>query len=58
MLLKLIFFFLIEIDLIGTFIASQSVFKKSMKKNGGVIINITATLHWTGEPLQVRLGFL
>jgi len=32
----------IEIDLIGTFQVSKVVYDKSMKKNGGNIINISA----------------
>ena len=32
----------IEIDMIGTFQVSKVVYDKSMKKNGGNIINISA----------------
>uniref|UniRef100_A0A0H5QTB1 2,4-dienoyl-CoA reductase [(3E)-enoyl-CoA-producing] n=1 Tax=Spongospora subterranea TaxID=70186 RepID=A0A0H5QTB1_9EUKA len=45
-----------DIDANGTFLMSQAVFKQSMKKHGGSIINITATLHWNGELLQVHAG--
>ena len=43
-----------EIDAIGTFAASRIAYTKWMKKNGGSIINVTATLHWNGELLQVH----
>jgi len=46
----------IEIDLIGTFITSQTVYKKYMKAHGGNIVNLSMTLHWTGNPLQVHAG--
>jgi peroxisomal 2,4-dienoyl-CoA reductase len=46
-----------EIDAIGTFNVTQEVFKQTMKqKKSGVVINITATLHWNGELLQVHAG--
>jgi peroxisomal 2,4-dienoyl-CoA reductase len=42
----------LEIDTLGTFNMSQSVFNGWMKQNGGgVIINISATLHWNGSAL-------
>ena len=45
----------LEIDTIGTFNMSQSVFKASMKeRKQGVIINISATLHWNGSWAQVH----
>ncbi len=38
------------IDTFGTFYATQQVFKQSMKQNkSGVIVNISATLHYRGE---------
>lgn len=38
-----------EIDTFGTFYATQQVFKQSMKANrSGVILNISATLHYRG----------
>lgn len=43
-----------EIDALGTFNMSQSVYNGYMKENGGVIINISATLHWSGSALQVH----
>jgi peroxisomal 2,4-dienoyl-CoA reductase len=45
----------LEIDTIGTFNMSQSVFRASMKDNrSGVILNISATLHWNGSWAQVH----
>lgn len=41
----------LEIDTLGTFNMSQAVFKASMAKQGGIIINISATLHWNGSAL-------
>jgi peroxisomal 2,4-dienoyl-CoA reductase len=38
----------IEIDTIGTFMMSKHVYIKWMKKNGGSIINISASLHYLG----------
>merc|ERR1711916_412310 len=45
-----------EIDAIGTFLVTQAVYKKTMKKTGGSIINVTATLHWNGELFQTHAG--
>ncbi len=40
----------LEIDTIGTFNMSQAVFKGSMKaRRQGVIINVSACLHWNGS---------
>ena len=45
----------LEIDTLGTFNMSRSVFNNAMKKQGGgVIINISATLHWNGTAMQVH----
>jgi peroxisomal 2,4-dienoyl-CoA reductase len=41
----------LEIDTLGTFNMSQSVFNLYMKDHGGVIINISASLHWSGSAL-------
>jgi peroxisomal 2,4-dienoyl-CoA reductase len=41
----------LEIDTLGTFNMSQAVFKASMATKGGVIINISAALHWNGSAL-------
>jgi peroxisomal 2,4-dienoyl-CoA reductase len=40
-----------EIDAIGTFNMSQAVFNGFMNTHGGVIINISAALHWSGTAL-------
>jgi 2,4-dienoyl-CoA reductase [(3E)-enoyl-CoA-producing], peroxisomal len=42
----------IEIDTIGTFLMSKWVYIKWMKKNGGRIINISASLHYLGTLLN------
>jgi len=45
----------LEIDTLGTFNMSRSVFNNAMKKQGGgVIINISATLHWNGTAMQIH----
>lgn len=41
----------LEIDTLGTFNMSQACFKACMGSNGGVIINISALLHWNGTAL-------
>ncbi|ORY06937.1 NAD(P)-binding protein [Basidiobolus meristosporus CBS 931.73] len=41
----------IEIDLIGTFNVSKACFPH-LKKSKGTILNISATLHYNGTPLQ------
>jgi len=43
-----------EIDTMGTFNMSREVFNQSMSKNGGVIINLSAMLHWNGSALQAH----
>uniref|UniRef100_A0A8B8CU78 Peroxisomal 2,4-dienoyl-CoA reductase [(3E)-enoyl-CoA-producing] n=1 Tax=Crassostrea virginica TaxID=6565 RepID=A0A8B8CU78_CRAVI len=45
-----------EIDAHGTFNVSKAVFDKYMKNNGGVVINITATLSIRGRFLQTHAG--
>jgi peroxisomal 2,4-dienoyl-CoA reductase len=45
----------LEIDALGTFNMSKCAFQASMKeKRSGVIINISATLHWNGSWGQVH----
>lgn len=44
----------LEIDTLGTFNMSQAAFKASMGAKGGVIINISALLHWNGTALQAH----
>lgn len=42
----------LEIDTLGTFLMSKWVYSKYMKKNGGKIINISASLHYVGTLLN------
>ncbi len=44
------------IDTLGTFNVSKAVFARWLQRNGGVIINISATLQYTGTPFQVHAG--
>jgi len=44
------------IDTLGTFNVSKAVFERWMQKNGGCILNISATLQYTGVPFQVHAG--
>ncbi|EDV20656.1 Peroxisomal 2,4-dienoyl-CoA reductase [Trichoplax sp. H2] len=46
----------IEIDTLGTFNLSKAVYEKYFSKHGGNIINISATLHYNGDVLQVHVG--
>jgi len=46
----------LEIDTLGTFHVSKAAFNGWMKRNGGSIINVSATLHYTGVPLQMHPG--
>jgi peroxisomal 2,4-dienoyl-CoA reductase len=43
-----------EIDAIGTYNVSKAAFDKAMKDGGGVILNISATLHHGATPLQTH----
>ena len=44
-----------EIDTLGTFNMSKEVFNQSFsKQKSGVIINISAELHWNGSALQAH----
>jgi peroxisomal 2,4-dienoyl-CoA reductase len=43
-----------EIDALGTFNVSRAAFDKWLRDNGGHIINISATLHYTATPLQIH----
>ncbi|KAK7123373.1 hypothetical protein R3I93_021708 [Phoxinus phoxinus] len=45
-----------EIDTMGTFNASKVVFDKWFKDHGGSIVNISATLGYRGQALQVHAG--
>ena len=44
----------IEIDLYGTFFCSQAVLPVMREQGGGVIINISMTLHYRGWPLMAH----
>ncbi|KAM9305466.1 peroxisomal 2,4-dienoyl-CoA reductase [(3E)-enoyl-CoA-producing] [Gastrophryne carolinensis] len=46
----------LDIDTVGTFNASKIVFERFFRDHGGVIINITATLSYKGQVLQVHAG--
>ncbi|CAH2307548.1 Hypothetical predicted protein [Pelobates cultripes] len=46
----------IDIDTVGTFNASKILFEKFFRDHGGVIINITATLSYRGQVLQMHAG--
>lgn len=44
------------IDTLGTFNVSKAAFSKWLGRHGGTILNISATLHYTGVPFQVHAG--
>ena len=44
----------VEIDLVGTFNASKAAFEALRASDHGLILNISATLHYHGTPLQVH----
>ncbi|NXS52377.1 DECR2 reductase, partial [Brachypteracias leptosomus] len=46
----------IDIDTMGTFNTSKVLFEKYFRDHGGVIVNITATLSYRGQALQVHAG--
>ncbi|XP_053550883.1 peroxisomal 2,4-dienoyl-CoA reductase [(3E)-enoyl-CoA-producing] isoform X2 [Bombina bombina] len=46
----------LDIDTTGTFNASKILFEKFFRDHGGVIVNITATLAYKGQVLQVHAG--
>eukprot|EP00118_Oscarella_pearsei_P026913 m.310561 g.310561 ORF g.310561 m.310561 type:complete len:277 (+) comp52687_c0_seq1:22-852(+) len=46
----------IGIDTLGTFNVTKAVYQKWMMEHGGTILNITATLHYTGLPMQMHAG--
>lgn len=43
-----------EIDTLGTFNVSKAAFDKQLRIRGGVIVNISATLHYGATPLQAH----
>ncbi|KAI5105684.1 peroxisomal 2,4-dienoyl-CoA reductase [(3E)-enoyl-CoA-producing] isoform X2 [Silurus meridionalis] len=45
-----------EIDTMGTFNTSKVVYEKWLKDHGGSIVNISATLGYRGQALQVHAG--
>lgn len=44
----------IEIDLLGTFHAAKAAFEPLQRSGRGLILNISATLHYHGTPLQAH----
>ncbi|XP_073504383.1 peroxisomal 2,4-dienoyl-CoA reductase [(3E)-enoyl-CoA-producing] isoform X1 [Phyllobates terribilis] len=46
----------LDIDTMGTFNASKILFERYFRDHGGVILNITATLGYKGNVLQVHAG--
>lgn len=44
----------LEIDAVGTYNASRAAFLAWMRDHGGAIVNISATLHYGGTPMQVH----
>jgi peroxisomal 2,4-dienoyl-CoA reductase len=44
----------IAIDTLGTYNVSKAAFEKTLRDNGGSIINISATLHYGATPMQVH----
>jgi peroxisomal 2,4-dienoyl-CoA reductase len=45
----------VDIDLKGTFNVCRTAFAE-LKKNGGQILNISATLHYVGTPMQLHVS--
>uniref|UniRef100_A0A3Q4I653 Peroxisomal 2,4-dienoyl-CoA reductase [(3E)-enoyl-CoA-producing] n=1 Tax=Neolamprologus brichardi TaxID=32507 RepID=A0A3Q4I653_NEOBR len=46
----------LEIDTLGTFNTSKVVYEKWFKDHGGSVVNISATLGYRGQALQVHAG--
>jgi peroxisomal 2,4-dienoyl-CoA reductase len=44
----------LDIDLAGTFNASRAAFEALQKSGNGLVLNISATLHYHGTPLQIH----
>lgn len=44
----------VEIDLVGTFNASRAAFEQLRSTGDGLVLNISATLHYHGTPLQIH----
>ncbi|MGM0574575.1 MAG: SDR family oxidoreductase [Myxococcota bacterium] len=45
-----------EIDTVGTWNVTRAAFDRALRDNGGVVINVSATLHYTGQMLQMHAG--
>ncbi|MFK7989193.1 MAG: SDR family oxidoreductase [Sandaracinaceae bacterium] len=43
-----------DIDTNGTFNVCRAAFERTLRDNGGLILNISATLHYTATPLQAH----
>ena len=46
----------LEIDTVGTFNCTKAAYEVYMKDHGGVVVNLSATLHYSGTPLQAHAG--
>ena len=44
----------VEIDLVGTFNATRAAFEALKTSSAGLVLNISATLHYHGTPLQIH----
>lgn len=44
----------VEIDTIGTWNVTRAAFERTLRDNGGVVLNISATLHYAATPLQMH----
>jgi len=44
----------IDIDLVGTFNTTRAAFEVLRKSGNGLVLNISATLHYHGTPLQIH----
>jgi peroxisomal 2,4-dienoyl-CoA reductase len=44
----------VDIDLVGTFVTSRAAFEPLRASGDGLVINVTATLHYHGTPLQIH----
>ncbi|XP_078728793.1 peroxisomal 2,4-dienoyl-CoA reductase [(3E)-enoyl-CoA-producing] [Lampetra fluviatilis] len=45
-----------DIDTMGTFNSSLALYRRCFKEHGGVIVNISATISYRGQMLQVHAG--
>jgi peroxisomal 2,4-dienoyl-CoA reductase len=46
----------VDIDALGTYNVSKAAFDRYLGEHGGSILNVSATLHYTGVPFQVHAG--